>query len=178
MDWATIFQDAGIVAAAATAIFFVIDFIKKLYYKLPWAWVEKTPGEIWFLLSMLLGIGVAIVVFWDSFFGESATMSSGIASASYGLVSGAGSKFINAVASSAGAKLKASKEESEVKTRVLEKSDVLMGEETTIWQPPQEPIPAETKTDSLVEIVKIVKPEGDYVIIDGTVHKLTKENNE
>ena len=75
MDWQTILQDAGIIASVSTAIFFVIDFVKRVYYKLPWGWVQKTPGEVWFALSILFGVMIAILVYWDNFFGSAATVS-------------------------------------------------------------------------------------------------------
>ena len=138
MDWATTLQDAGVIAAASTAIFFVIDFIKKLYYKLPWGWIQKTPGEVWFALSIAFGLGIALILFWDSFFGTDASVSSGLASAAYGLVSGAGSKFINSIASSAGAKLQASKEEAKAKTVAITNGKK---EEVKVPEPKIEPVP-------------------------------------
>jgi hypothetical protein len=235
MDWASTLQDAGVIAAASTAIFFVIDFIKKLYYKLPWGWIQKTPGEVWFALSIAFGIGIALVLFWDSFFGADASLSSGLASAAYGLVSGAGSKFINSLASSSGARLKASKEEALAKTAAItngKKEEPKIPEpvpekpiETTLggtvqtpvyeeeastpalqgrveemkekiedrlrksvyvispdgkvtefdYIPTEAEIKAQFPTKPIVEVVKKVVPEGDYVIIDGTVYPLTKE---
>lgn len=173
MDFQTILQDASIIASVSTAIFFVIDFIKKLYQKLPWGWAKKTPPEVWFALSILFGIVVAILVYWDNFFGAGATLAGGISSAVYGLVSGAGSKLINAVASSAGAKLKVSKLEATAKVETIPTeilaSDIPMGVvEAPIYQeePPKEP---------KVEVVKKLMVAGDYVIIDGSIYKITKE---
>lgn len=186
MDWGNILGDAGVIAAASAAIFFVIDFIKKLYHKLPWKWVQKTPGEVWFALSMVFGIGIALALFWDNFFGTGATLSSGAASAAYGLVSGAGSKFINSLASSSGARLKAAKEEAIAKTTNMKKdvpktTDVLLEEFVQtpacvgITTSVEEARVMEFSPSApIVEIVKKVTSKGDYVIIDGTVYKLTK----
>jgi len=227
MDWQTILQDASIIASVSTAIFFVIDFIKKMYYKLPWGWIQKTPGEVWFALSILFGVAVAILVYWDNFFGSGATLTDGLSATVYGLVSGAGSKFINAIASSAGAKLKASKEEASAKTAAItngKKEEAVVTPEMPLGGTVQTPTFTESSTPSLeeriaetkhriqetikqttfvisptgetikfdhmpseeeikesfpsipvVEVVKKVTPEGDYVIIDGVVYRLTKE---
>jgi hypothetical protein len=238
MDWAITLQDAGVIAAASTAIFFVIDFIKKLYYKLPWGWIQKTPGEVWFALSIAFGLGIALILFWDSFFGVDASVSTGLASTFYGLISGAGSKLMNSVFGTAGAKLQASKEEAKAKTATItngKKEEPKIPEpkiepvpetptETTLGGTVQTPVYEEASTPSLqgrveemkdkiedrlrktvyviapdgkvtefdyipteaeikaqfptkpiVEVVKKVVPEGDYVIIDGTVYPLTKE---
>ena len=226
MDWTSTLQDAGVIAAASTAIFFVIDFIKKLYYKLPWGWIQKTPGEVWFALSIAFGIGIAVILFWNSFFGADASLSGGLASTAYGLVSGAGSKFINSLASTAGARLKASKEEALAKTATITngKKEESKPIDTPLGETVQTPVYTESATPSMeeriqetkqrieeqikqtifvispegeivkfdhmpsedeikesfpsvpvVEIVKKMTPEGDYVIINGTVYKLTKE---
>jgi uncharacterized protein (DUF697 family) len=191
MDMQTIFQDASIIASVSTAIFFVIDFVKRMYYKLPWGWIQKTPGEVWFALSILMGIGVAIGVFWDNFFSGSATLTTGLSSAAYGLVAGAGSKFINAVASTAGAKLKASKEEALAKAESNTKPQTVESAADVTNVPPDIIMEAATPTlqdrieitkdkidekikEPTVELVKKVVPEGDYVIIDGNVYKITK----
>jgi hypothetical protein len=189
MDWQTILQDAGIIASVSTAIFFVIDFVKRVYYKLPWGWVQKTPGEVWFALSILFGVMVAILVYWDNFFGSAATVSDGLSSTVYGLVSGAGSKFIHAVSSSAGAKLKATKEEA--KAKIEKPSETVLGEAADATCVPPTVTEAATPTvqeqiDNVkekidkklnaptVEVVKKVTPEGDYVIVDGKVYTITK----
>lgn len=228
MDWQTILTDAGTIASVSTAIFFVIDFVKKLYYKLPWGWTQKTPGEVWFALSILFGVGVAILVYWDNFFGSGATITGGISATVYGLVSGAGSKFMNSIFGTAGAKLKVYKEEAKAKTAAITNgkkeeaakpsSETMLGDtvqapvfkeeatpsleerveevkqkiEERIKQttfvispdgetikfdhvPTEEEIKESFNLQPLVEVVKKISPEGDYVIIDGTVYKLTKE---
>ena len=194
MDWQTALQDASIIASVSTAIFFVIDFIKKLYYKLPWGWVQKTPGEVWFALSVMFGVAVAILVYWDNFFGTGATVSGGISATVYGLVSGAGSKFINAIASSAGARLKTSKEEALAKAPSANTGVVLGSAAEPTVVPPEPVIEAATPTieqrieetkqkisnqlgESIhnVELVRKAKIDADYVIIDGTVYEITKE---
>jgi hypothetical protein len=189
MDWATILQDAGVLAAASTAIFFVIDFIKRLYYKLPWGWVQKTPGEVWFALSIAFGVGAALLIFWNQFFGADASLTTGLSSAVYGLISGAGSKLVNSVASTAGVKLKASRVESQtkidtlaatpptepipvVKTPVFKEEDVatpIVEKENVFYMGPA------TEEIPIVEVVKKVDTEGDYVLINGVRYKITKE---
>jgi hypothetical protein len=119
MDLQTILTDAGTVASIAAAIFVVIDFIKKLYYKLPWGWVQKTPGEVWFALSLIMSFGIMIAIYWDNFFGPSATVGSSISAMVYGAMSGAGSKLIHSVANTAGAKLQANKLENKAKIDVM-----------------------------------------------------------
>ena len=176
MDFQTILQDAGIIASVSTAIFLIIDFIKKLYYKLPWRWTQKTPGEVWFGLSILFGIAVAILVYWDNFFGAGATLASGLSSAVYGLVSGAGSKFINAIASSAGAKLKASKVEATARVETSVPATIETNPtETPLGTMETPTFHEEIPKESNVEVVKKLMVDGDYVIIDGSVYKITKE---
>lgn len=170
----------------------VIDFIKKLYYKLPWGWTQKTPGEVWFALSILFGIAVAILVYWDNFFGAGATLSDGLSATVYGLVSGAGSKFINSIASSAGVKLKAAKEEAQAKIQAVtngKKEEPILEEAFEDVSPMpdyslDERIEKTKKrveekllqdAEPVVEVVKKLAPEGDYVIINGEVYKITKK---
>jgi len=192
MDWANVFQDTAFIAAISTAIFFVIDFIKKLYYKLPGRWIQKTPGELWFALSIFLGLGIALFVYWDNFFGTGATIGGGIASAIYGLISGAGSKLMNSIFGTAGAKLETARTEAKLKTEKIKN-----GKETIEY--PQEPVleatpvipemPKEMMKDvevvmngkliSLAEVYKTVKvPEGYIVIVDGNVYKIKGQKNE
>jgi hypothetical protein len=176
MDFQTILQDASIIASVSTAIFFVIDFIKKLYQKLPWRWTKKTPPEVWFALSILFGVAVAILVYWDNFFGAGATLAGGISSAVYGLVSGAGSKLINSIASSAGAKLKASKLEATSKIEAPISSTIEVPQTETPMGTVETPVfHEEIPKESNVEVVKKLMVDGDYVIIDGSVYKITKE---
>jgi len=153
MDWQTMLQDASIIASVSTAIFFVIDFVKKLYYKLPWGWIQKTPGEVWFALSVLFGVAVAVLVYWDNFFGTGATVSGGISATVYGLVSGAGSKFINAIASSAGARLKTSKEEALAKADTITngKTDTVLGSAAEAPAVPPEPVTEAATPDASLE---------------------------
>lgn len=165
MDWNSTFADAGVIAAASAAIFFIIDFIKKLYFKLPWGWVQKTPNEVWFALSILMGVGIALVVFWDNFFGSGATVSSGIASTVYGLVSGAGSKLINAVSSTAGVKLKASKESMNAKLEQPKEELVVAPEIITDDV-------EETVEEATVEAVVKVPIKADYVVVNGKMYKI------
>jgi len=189
MDWQTILTDAGTIASVSTAIFFVIDFIKKSYYKLPWGWTQKTPGEIWFALSILFGIAIAILVYWDNFFGAGATISGGISATVYGLVSGAGSKFMNSIFGTAGAKLKVYKEEAKAKAAAVTNGKK---EEPVLTAPSEPEMPSleerveeakqkieekvQQKTSvDIVEVVKKLAPEGDYVIVNSKVYKLTKE---
>ena len=193
MDWGNILADAGVVASVSTAIFMVIDFIKKLYYKLPWGWVQKTPGEVWFALSMILALGVGLGVYWDSFFGGEQTLSAGLSAATYGLISGAGSKLINSVASSAGAKLKAVKEvaRSIPNTTVLGEAAKVTDvppEVSEVASPTVEQRVEDTKkrideaivvpntfSSSMVELVKKMEVDADYVILDGSVYEVKKE---
>jgi hypothetical protein len=191
MDWATILQDAGVLAAASTAIFFVIDFIKRLYYKLPWGWVQKTPGEVWFALSIAFGVGAALLIFWNQFFGADASLTTGLSSAVYGLISGAGSKLVNSVASTAGVKLKASRVESQTKIAtlttapVIENTTPIVSEEPTVLEKRieeakkrinQEIIMIPKDTDvPLVELVKRMKTDADFAIIDGKIYEIKKE---
>jgi len=184
MEWQTVLQDAGTIASVSTAIFFVIDFIKKLYYKLPWRWVQKTPGEVWFALSILFGVGVAIIVYWDNFFGTGATLSDGLSATTYGLVSGAGSKFMNSIFGTAGAKLKAYKEEA--KEKIESKPETVMEVSTPEIEeatPKPEKIPEDSITMipnkvevPLIELVKKMKTDADYVIISDKIYRIEKEN--
>jgi len=182
MDWETVLQDAGVITFIATAIFLIIDFIKKLYYKLPWKWVEKTPGEVWFALSIALGIVIAMLVYWDNFFGGEATLSSGLASTIYGLVSGAGSKLINSIASSAGAKLKATKEEARLKAEAIQNTKSEFSEQENILSAAPISINDYTqdKTIPLANVCKEIEvPEGYYVLAeDGTLYKIKGKKNE
>jgi len=184
MEWQTVLQDAGTIASVSTAIFFVIDFIKKLYYKLPWGWIQKTPGEVWFALSILFGVGVAIIVYWDNFFGTGATLSDGLSATTYGLVSGAGSKFMNSIFGTAGAKLKAYKEEA--KEKIESKPETVMEVSTPEIEeatPKPEKIPEDSITMipnkvevPLIELVKKMKTDADYVIISDKIYRIEKEN--
>lgn len=122
MDWQTVLQDTALISGISISIAFIIDFIKKLYYKIPWGWVQKTPGEVWFALSIALGLGVALVVLWPVIFTGEGTITEQLTAAVYGLVFGAGSKLVHSVSSSAGAKLQSFKLEHKAKTDVMTQS--------------------------------------------------------
>jgi hypothetical protein len=122
MDWASLATDAGVLAAISAAIFVAIDFIKKLYYRLPYKWVQNTPGEIWFALSMILGITAAIILNWNDFqtiFAGNASWVDKGGEVITGLIFGTGSKAVHAIASPAGAKLQSFKLEHKAKSDAL-----------------------------------------------------------
>jgi len=194
IDWASALQDTALIAGVSTAIFFVLDFIKRLYYKLPWGWVQKTPGEVWFALSIALGLAVALLILWPVLTAGEGSLFNKFTAGIYGLVFGAGSKLINSISSSAGLKLKASKEESTARIEAAKNGK--NGTATTMTSsteipPVQAPVFTEEATPSIEERVeetkqrikekvpdvtfmKEVKPDVDYVIINGTVYYNTK----
>jgi hypothetical protein len=181
MDWGTVLQDGALIAGVSTAIFVVIDFLKRIYYKLPWGWIQKTPGEVWFALSIILGLLVALVVLWPTLTSGEGGIVDKATTAIYGVVFGGGSKLINSVFSSAGAKLKASKVANTAKaeTPVQAEVPVFPDVETSVVQ--------ETPT-TVTETIFANKPAVafakeinntsiDYVIIDGTLYDTRKEEN-
>jgi hypothetical protein len=109
MDWQTTLTDAGTIAAISTGIVIAIQFLKTIYYKLPWRWVQNTPGEVWFALSIIASLGVAIALNYQILLDTGQPLMDRFGTIFYGLTIGAGSKVIHAVATSAGAKLGASK---------------------------------------------------------------------
>lgn len=58
----TIGADLGMLSTFAVVLWRAIDIFKKLFYKLPWKWVQKIPGEVWVGLSIALGIIAAILL--------------------------------------------------------------------------------------------------------------------
>jgi hypothetical protein len=119
IDWQAIFQDTALIAGVSTAICFIIDFIKKLYYKIQWKWVQNTPGEVWFAISIALGLAVALVVLWPILVSGEGSFFDKFTTTIYGLVFGAGSKLVHSVSSSAGAKLQSFKLEQKAKSDAL-----------------------------------------------------------
>lgn len=169
MDWQAALQDAGLIAGVSTAIFMVIEFIKRIYYKLPWRWVQKTPGEVWLGLSIAFGLIIALVVLWPVLTSGEGTLFDKASAAIYGAVFGAGSKLINFLSSAGRNKFGLGKKE---ESPVIPPVETPLGTVETPTFP--EEVVIETKTSN-AEIVKKIPSKGDYVIIDGNVYKLMKE---
>ena len=178
MDWAQALQDTALIAGVSTAIFLVLDFIKRIYYKLPWRWVQKTPGEVWFALSIIFGLLVALLVLWPTLTSGEGSLVDKTTAAIYGIVFGGGSKLMNAIFSSGGARLKASKLEAQTKleapTPKIENAivnDVTYNEPTNIESasitPPK-------KEEESVKLVKLVPIDADYAIIGSEIYPIEK----
>lgn len=176
IDWATAITDAGTLAIISSVLVVVIQFIKVMWYKLPWKWVQKTPGELWFALSIVAGIGIAVALNYQILLDTGTPLMERFGTVMYGLTIGAGSKVIHAVSSTAGAKLK------EVKNNA-----------TPVITPPTElpikeelPIAIETpqsqevvlvgvpKDTTEIVLVKNMKDNEVYVMIDGVKHSISK----
>jgi len=189
MDWDELLQDAAVLTTLSTVIFFVVEFIKKVVQKL--APNRKIPGEIWYALSIIFGVGLAIAVFWNDFFGQGTSLKASISTAIYGLTSGVGSKLINSVASYAGAKFKASKEQLQSKeetviTTPIESSSCSHLEEvssteqtsvTPITNMPTYEIPEENLEVQLFVPLDNL-PQDCYTIINGKIYKVKTKGGE
>lgn len=44
----------------ALAVVYSVNIFKWLFYKLPWKWVEKTPGKAWVVLAFFIALGVCV----------------------------------------------------------------------------------------------------------------------
>jgi hypothetical protein len=209
MDWSAALADVGTIAAVATGIAFVVQFIKKIYYKIPWNWVQHTPGEIWYALSIIAGLGVAIFVSWDNIkivLTGDTSFTSKTVEIIMGLAAGAGSKVLHAVASPAGAALSAFKLEKKAKADALsagkgyiEKGtgvDALANVSTPLIVEQEcatpvfpaleeriektklridEAIIIPKKIDvPLVELLKKMKTDADYILLDGQAYEIKK----
>jgi hypothetical protein len=177
MNWEAALQDTALIAGVSTAIFVVLDLIKRIYYKLPWRWIQKTPGEVWFALSIIFGLLVALLVLWPTLTSGEGSLLDKTTAAIYGVVFGGGSKLMNAIFSSGGAKLKASKVEAQAKLEVpkIEKASV---SDVTYNEPIVPPIVNSAVEIKTVELVKVIPVDADYVIISGEVFPVGKgENN-
>jgi hypothetical protein len=179
MDWSNILQDTTLIAGVSTAIFVVLDLIKRIYYKLPWRWVQKTPGEVWFVLSIAFGLLVALFVLWPALVSGEGSIVDKATTAIYGVVFGAGSKLMNAIFSSGGAKLKASKLEAQTKIETpapkIENAtvnDVTYNEPINVEAPLliEEP----EKEEDFVKLVKLVPIDADYAIIGNEIYPIEK----
>ena len=198
MGWQDLLQDAGVLAGVSTVIFVVIDFIKRLYYKMPYKWVQDTPGEVWYGLSLLIGIGIAVAFnyndFKSIFMGDTSALGKA-GSVVSGLVLGTGSKVIHAVASPAAAKLQSFKLEHKAKSDALTGGTGYVAQGTgvdalsTISAPSiaetecATPVPnAEPEIKEKRKYTKkptvILVKEGDdykYVLVDGVEHLITEK---
>jgi len=166
MDWQSILGDTATVATISTAIFVVIDFIKKLTGR--WKWGKRIPGEVWFGLSIALGVAVAVGVYWDNFFAPGASVGSILSATTYGLFAGAGSKLVNSVAGSAGAKLQAAKEEARVQAAVATGECVPDNPPAFVEDTSTNPVESscETTAQSEQEVINAVVPHtpiDDYI---------------
>jgi len=180
MDWANILTDAGTIAAISSGIVIAIQFLKTLYYKLPWGWVQKTPGEVWFALSIAAGLGVAIALNYQTLLDTGVPLMERFGTIFYGLTIGAGSKMIHAVATSAGAKLSVIKQESNLKLNgnkecAPEIPPEVPSAEVETLPLKEEPkiIPQEPPKPKEVILIKSMKENKVYVMIDGVRHDVT-----
>lgn len=175
MDLANILQDAGTVTAIATGIVFVIQFLKNMFYKLPWGWVKKTPGEVWFALSIVASVGVVFALNFDIF--SSGMSVDTVGQIVSGLTVGAGSKLIHAVATPAGAKFKQIKKDIETKTETpLGAAPCPTPEELTTPVTCNEPIQApEVVTPEVVLYKRVgVDSEQFFVEVEGKLYPVQR----
>lgn len=184
-DWSSVLSDAGTIALLASAIVVAIQVIKTLFYKLPWGWVKKTPREVWFVLSVLAGIGVAIAFNYQTLMDTGVPLLSRFGTVLYGLTIGAGSKIVYAIASTAGAKFGTIKLNNDTTTP----TDTVVTSSTASNEPLQAPVIVEapapeiipeptvaelaTPVPSDVVVVKRLKDNKTYVIIDNKKYDIT-----
>ena len=179
IDWSSILSDAGTIALIASALVVAIQFIKVLYYKLPWGWIQKTPGEVWFILSIVAGIGVAVAFNYQVLLDTGMPLLSRFGTVIYGLTIGAGSKIIHAIATTAGAKFTAIKDnattDAAVNAAVVTTAETLPDTVVTTPVPEivSEPIEMATPVPPEVVVVKRMKDNKVYVLIDGQKHFIT-----
>jgi hypothetical protein len=183
-DWSSVLTDAGTIALLASAIVVAIQVIKTLYYKLPWGWVQKTPREVWFVLSVLAGIGVAIAFNYQTLMDTGVPLLSRFGTVLYGLTIGAGSKIVYAIASTAGAKFGTIKLDNEkpptpTDTVVTSSEPCNVPEQAPVLvEAPAPIIPVQelaTPTPPEVIVVKRLKDKKIYVIVDNKKYDITAQ---
>ena len=180
IDWTNILADAGTIAAIASALVIAIQFLKVLYYKLPWGWVQRTPSEVWFVLSVLAGLGVAIGMNYNILLDTGAPLMERFGTVLYGLTIGAGSKVIHAVASTAGAKFNSIKANNETvmtapAPTTPEACNTEVQADTVVLTPAPEvaeQVTPVTETHEVV-LVKSMKDNVVYVMLDGKKYSVT-----
>jgi hypothetical protein len=177
IDLQAILGDAGTIALISTALVVAIQFIKVLYYKLPWGWIQKTPGEVWFVLSIIAGIGVAVAFNYQVLMDSGEPLLSRFGTVLYGLTIGAGSKVVHAIATTAGAKFGSIKlnaetpvsapatpepiEPAPISEPILGVSAPVIVEEVATPEPPE------------VVMVQRMKDNKTYIMIDGKKYFIT-----
>jgi hypothetical protein len=179
MDFNQLLGDTGTVIAIASGIVIGIQFLKMLFYKLPWAWVQKTPGEVWFALSIAVSIGVVIALNYNVLMENGVPLFGKLGVIISGLTVGAGSKLVHAVATSAGAKLNEVKVNSQNKIEspvscdtgeVVSQEAAVMDAATPVFVITPENI------EEFAEVYKKVPvPDGYYVRINDTLYQVKKE---
>jgi hypothetical protein len=178
IDWATVLTDAGTLAIISSILVVVIQFIKVLWYKLPWKFAKNTPGEVWFALSIILGIAIAVALNYQILLDTGTPLMERFGTVMYGLTIGAGSKVIHAVSSTAGAKLKEVKDNVGGTAPITPPSEIPVENATTssvVVSPCEEIAPnVQTPQPQEVVLVKSMKDDEVYVMIDGIKYKISK----
>jgi hypothetical protein len=180
----TIGSDLGMLSAFAVVLWRVIDLFKRLFYKLPWNWVQKIPGEIWIGFSIALGIAVSILLrvnAVDSLLQDSGVVLGGIQGyAATGFLVGTSSNVVQEVVKPIGKKIKGDTVVTETTTPTVPDTPIVITPTTPAIIPTEEV----EDTDEAILLVSVstnketplkVDYKAMYVYVNGTLHKLFKE---
>lgn len=122
MEFLDAIANIGVSAAIGSVIAFIIQIIKVLLQKLPWKWAQSIPSTVWIVISVLMGIGIAVYMNYnvlDEVIKENLPIPEFAKVVITGIGIGGSSKVVYDVAAPVGAKLTAVRKESEIKTTEL-----------------------------------------------------------
>ena len=174
------FADIGIIAAIGTVIAFLIQALKAILKK--FKWYPSIPGEVWFILSLAIGVGIAFALRYNvvpEALGAPIAGPEWLNYAITGAGMGAAAKVTHDVASPVGKELAAKKEEA---IKKLEPSPIEPLKEVEIDSILSEPlnIPLqEVMLENFIDnkepevmLIKRVKSNPEFVVVDGKIYSV------
>lgn len=170
MDGLNLFDNIAVAGIIIGVIVVVIQWVKQLLEKTSWVWVRKMPGEVWFLVSVVLGIAASLILNYNAISeatGGAIAIPSTLGKVATGIGMGLSSKVTHAVATPIAAKLKEVKEVAKINTETL-------GNGCVTGTPVVSPVPIAPKLEDEVILMKFTDSKPDAVLINGKVYKLDK----
>lgn len=182
MEGLTLFENIQLASLIIGAIVAIIQFVKAMLEKTDWQWVRKMPGEVWFGVSILMGVVAALLLNYNALqeaIGTSLPISDKLATVATGIGMGLSSKVVHAVATPIGAKLKEIKETAKVNSELLQTPVVCPPDisGSTVVSPSVMPITPAAPVEPEVILLKTTESNPDYVLIDEKVYKRQKGEN-